>query len=328
VKNKPIIIVAGEPYSVFLEIFFKTLKSKEIKLIKSPIIIIASKENLIKQMKKLNFLFKIRIIDKELLNNKSINNNSINLIDVKFRFNKVFDKISKKSNNYISECFKLGLDLMRKNKAKGLVNGPISKKHFLNSKFPGITEYLASKTNKRGKEVMLIYNKNLSVSTVTTHLPLKNIFKEITKSKIIKNITTVNNFYKKVLNKKPKIAVCGLNPHCESGKKNNEEKKIIIPAIKGALKKKIKVFGPYAADTLFIKKNVNKFDVVLGMYHDQVLTPIKTLYQFDAINITLGLPFIRVSPDHGTNNQMLGKNKSDPTSLKKSLIFLDQNSAS
>ena len=326
-NNKPIIIIAGEPYSVFLEIFFKTLKSKEIKLIKSPIIIIASKENLIKQMKKLNFFFKIRLVDRELLNIKSINNNSINLIDVKFSFNKVFDKISKKSNNYISECFKLGLNLMKKKKAKGLLNGPISKKDFLSSKFPGITEYLASKTNRRGKEVMLIYNKNLSVSTVTTHLPLKNIFKEITKSKIIKNITTVDHFYKKILNKKPKIAVCGLNPHCESGNKNNEEKKIIIPAIK-SVSKKIKVSGPYATDTLFIKKNVNKFDVVLGMYHDQVLTPIKTLYQFDAINITLGLPFIRVSPDHGTNNQMLGKNKSDPTSLKKSLIFLDKNSVS
>ncbi len=326
-NNKPIIIVAGEPYSVFLEIFFKTLKTKEVKLIKSPIIIIASKENLVKQMKKLKFSFKIKTINKELLNIKSINNNSINLIDVKFNFNKVFDKISKKSNSYISECFKLGLNLMKKNKAKGLLNGPISKKHFLNSKFPGITEYLASKTNSRGKEVMLIYNKNLSVSTVTTHLPLKNIFKEITKSKIIKNITTLDNFYKKILNKKPKIAVCGLNPHCESGNKNNEEKKIIIPAIK-SVSKKIKVSGPYAADTLFIKKNVKKFDVVLGMYHDQVLTPIKTLYQFDAINITLGLPFIRVSPDHGTNNQMLGKNKSDPTSLKKSLIFLDKNSVS
>ena len=325
-NNKPIIIIAGEPYSVFLEIFFKTLKSKEIKLIKSPIIIIASKENLVKQMKKLKFSFKIKTVNRELLNIRSINNNSINLIDVKFNFNKVFDKISKKSNSYISKCFKLGLNLMKKNKAKGLLNGPISKKHFLNSKFPGITEYLASKTNSSGKEVMLIYNKNLSVSTITTHLPLKNIFKEITKNKIVKNITTVNNFYKKILNKKPKIAVCGLNPHCESSKKNNEENKIIIPAIKYASKKKIKVFGPYAADTLFIKKNVNKFDVVLGMYHDQVLTPIKTLYQFDAINITLGLPFIRVSPDHGTNNAMLGKNKSDPTSLKKSLIFLDKKS--
>ena len=323
-NNKPIIIVAGEPYSVFLEIFFKTLKTKEVKLIKSPIIIIASKENLVKQMKKLKFSFKIKTINKELLNIKSINNNSINLIDVKFNFNKVFDKISKKSNSYISECFKLGLNLMKKNKAKGLLNGPISKKHFLNSKFPGITEYLASKTNKRGKEVMLIYNKNLSVSTVTTHLPLKNIFKEITKSKIMKNITTVNNFYKKVLNKKPKIAVCGLNPHCESGKKNNEEKKIIIPAINLLKKINLYIDGPFPADTFFLKKNINKYDVVVGMYHDQVLTPLKTLYNFNAINITLGLPFIRISPDHGPNKAMLGKNISDPSSIFYAMNFINK----
>ena len=325
-NKKPIIIVAGEPYSIFFEIFFKSLKAKEIKSIRSPIVIIASKKILIKQMKKLNFFFKIRLIDKNFLNIRSIDNHKINLINIEFNFSKTFDKISKKSNNYISKSFKLALNLLKKKKAKALLNGPISKKHFLNSKFPGITEYLSSKTKCKGKEVMLIYNNNLSVSTVTTHLPLKNIFKEITKKKIIKNIITINEFYKKILKKTPKIAVSGLNPHCESINKNNEENKIISPAIKSVLKKRIKIFGPYPADTLFIKKNIKKFDVILGMYHDQVLTPIKTLYQFDAINITLGLPFLRVSPDHGTNNKMLGKNISDPTSLKKSLIFLDKKS--
>ena len=122
----------------------------------------------------------------------------------------------------------------------------------------------------------------------------------------------------------PKIAITGLNPHCESIKDKNEEKKIINPAIKSLSKKKIKIFGPFAADTLFIKKNVKKFDVIIGMYHDQVLTPIKTLYEFKAINITLGLPFIRVSPDHGPNNQMLGQNKSDPTSLQEALKFVNK----
>ena len=325
-NKKPIIIVAGEPYSIFFEILFKSLKAKEIKSIRSPIVIIASKKILIGQMKKLNFFFKIRLIDKNFLNIRSIDNHKINLINIDFNFSKTFDKISKKSNKYISKSFKLALNLLKKKKAKALLNGPISKKHFLNSKFPGITEYLSSKTKCKGKEVMLIYNNNLSVSTVTTHLPLKNIFKKITKKKIIKNIITINEFYKKVLKKTPKIAVSGLNPHCESINKNNEENKIISPAIKSVLKKRIKIFGPYPADTLFIKKNIKKFDVILGMYHDQVLTPIKTLYQFDAINITLGLPFLRVSPDHGTNNKMLGKNISDPTSLKKSLIFLDKKS--
>ena len=93
-------------------------------------------------------------------------------------------------------------------------------------------------------------------------------------------------------------------------------------------KKKIKIFGAFSADTLFIKKNVKKFDVIIGMYHDQVLTPIKTLYEFKAINVTLGLPFIRISPDHGPNNQMLGQNKSDPTSLQEALKFLNKIRAS
>ena len=325
-NNKPIIIVAGEPYSVFLEIFFKALKIKKIKNLKSPIIIIASHDLLLKQMKKLKYSFRTKLIDHNFFDANFMDNKKINLINVNFNFSKTFDKISKKSNKYIEECFELGLKLMKKNKGSGLLNGPIVKKHFLNKKFPGITEYLSFKTNHIGKEVMLIYNKNLSVSPITTHLPLKYIFNKITKKKIVDQVLTINNFYKQILKKTPKIAISGLNPHCESRLKYNEEKMIVVPAVETLLKKKIKIFGPYAADTLFIKNNIKKFDVIIGMYHDQVLTPIKTLYEFEAINITLGLPFIRVSPDHGTNNKMIGQNKSDPTSLIESLIFLDKKS--
>ena len=325
-NNKPIIIVAGEPYSVFLEIFFKALKTKKIKNLKSPIIIIASRSLLLKQMKKLKYFFRIKLIDHNFFNLNFLDNNKINLINVNFNFSKTFDRISKKSNKYIEKCFELGLKIMKEKKGSGLLNGPISKKYFLNKKFPGITEYLSFKTKCIGKEVMLIYNKDLSVSPITTHLPLKYIFNKITKKKIVHQVITINNFYKQILKKTPKIAISGLNPHCESKIKYNEEKMIIVPAVKTLLKKKIKIFGPYAADTLFIKNNIKKFDVIIGMYHDQVLTPIKTLYEFEAINITLGLPFFRVSPDHGTNNKMLGQNKSNPTSLIESLIFLDKKS--
>ena len=121
-----------------------------------------------------------------------------------------------------------------------------------------------------------------------------------------------------------KIAILGLNPHCESIHKYNEDEKIIKPTIKN-LKKKYNVSGPYAADTIFLKENRKKINVVVGMYHDQVLTPLKTLYEYDAINITLGLPFTRISPDHGPNEKMLGMNKSNPTSLLRSIQFLDQN---
>ena len=132
------------------------------------------------------------------------------------------------------------------------------------------------------------------------------------------------NFIKK-LKTKPKIAVTGLNPHCESIDKFNEDEKILSPAIKFSQKRKYNVKGPYPADTIFLKSNRDKFDVILGMYHDQVLTPIKTIYEYNAINITIGLPFLRISPDHGPNEKMFGKNISNPQSLIQALNFLDKN---
>ena len=137
-------------------------------------------------------------------------------------------------------------------------------------------------------------------------------------------MTLISSFYKKNLKRKPKIAILGLNPHCESVHHYNEDEKIIKPSVK-YLNNKHNLSGPYSADTIFLKENRSKFDVIIGMYHDQVLTPLKTLYEYDAINITLGLPFIRVSPDHGPNETMLGQNKSNPTSLLKAIKFLDRN---
>ena len=203
----------------------------------------------------------------------------------------------------------------------GLINGPISKKTFLRGKYNGITEYLAKRTGV-SDPVMLIYNKKLSVSPLTTHIPISKVSKQINKRDIINKIKRINYFYKIFLKKKPKFAITGLNPHCESFQKVNEEKKEIIPAIKHLKKSKINIKGPYPSDTIFLKENTKKFDVIFGMYHDQVLAPIKTLYGFKAINITIGLPFIRISPDHGPNVRMLGKNKSDPSSLIQAISFL------
>lgn len=186
----------------------------------------------------------------------------------------------------------------------------------------GITEFIAEHFNIKNY-AMLIYNNNISVCPITTHLPLKYVVKNIKKETIIKKIEIINFFYKNYLKKEPKFAVTGLNPHCESISSFNEDDKIILPSIKKLKTKGINVSGPYSADTLFLKSNRSNFDVIVGMYHDQVLTPIKTLFEFDAINVTLGLPFLRVSPDHGPNEKMLGKNLSDPLSLIRSLKFLD-----
>ena len=323
-RNKPIIIVSGEPYSVFLEIFFKTLKTKKFKKLKKPVILICSYELAKIQMKKLGYNFKINKINQNDLPNINKINNQINLINVDFKFDKPFDKISSKSNEYINTCFTKALSIIKQYKLNYLINGPVSKEHFLRKKFPGMTEFFAKKTGSSNKEVMLIHGKNISVSPLTTHLPLKRIFSKISKKKIIHQITIINNFYKKYMNKKPVFALTGLNPHCETLSKYSEEKKILIPAIKNLNRINIKVFGPFAADTLFIKDNLKKFDVILGMYHDQVLTPIKTIYEFKAINITLGLPFIRITPDHGPNNQMLGKNLSKPDSFQEAIDFINK----
>ena len=315
----PILIVAGEPNSVFLEIFFKMLKSTKVN---NPIIIIASENILIKQMKKLNFKRKIKLLNYNNLNTKILNNKSINLININFNQKKAFESISKKSNKYIEKSFQTAFNILKRKKIYKFINGPVSKKYFLNKKYLGVTEFIASKFTTK-ENCMLIYNKKLSVSPVTTHLPLKRIAKKISKKLIAQKVFLIHNFYKKFLGINPKIAVLGLNPHCESIDKFNEDEKIVKPII-NKLSKIYNISGPYPADTIFIKNIRKNFDVIIGMYHDQVLTPIKTIYEYDAINITLGLPFIRISPDHGPNEKMLGKNTSNPLSLIQAIKFLDK----
>ena len=320
-KNKPIIIVNGEPNSVFLEIFFKTLKYKKFK---SPLILISSLELLRLQMKKLKFQKDIKLIDIKNLNNYKLDNNSINLINIKLNQKKAFIKISNKSKSFIKNSFNTALTILNQGITDKLINGPVSKKYFLDKKYLGITEYLAKKCSSK-KVAMLIYNKDLSVCPITTHLPIKMVTKMITKKIIYEKISLLNNFYLTNLGFKPKIAVLGINPHCETIDNFNEDEKILKSAIKHLNNIGYKISGPYSADTIFLKNNRKKFNVIVGMYHDQVLTPLKTLYEYDAINITLGLPFTRISPDHGPNAEMLGKNLSNPLSLIKAISFLDKN---
>jgi len=319
-NSKPILLVAGEPNSIFLEILFKTYRRRKIK---KPLILICSYKLLVLQMKKLGYKKKIKIINIKKIKKYKLDNKFINLIDVKYQQKKAFEKISSKSNTYIENCFKTAIKLINLGIVNNLINGPISKKYFLKNKFLGITEYLAKRSNKKNI-AMLIFNKKLSVCPITTHLPLKKVSKKINKSIIFEKIVLIDNFFKKYFGYKPKIAITGLNPHCESIEKLNEDKRILEPAIRSLVKRKYRVSGPYSADTIFLKKNRVKFNVIVGMYHDQVLTPIKTLFEYDAINITLGLPFIRISPDHGPNEKMLGRNLSNPLSLIKAINFLEK----
>ncbi len=308
-SSSPILIVPGEKKSIFFEIFFKSLKSK---FFTSPLILICDKNNLNREVKKYKFNKYIEQIKLKDVHTKKFYKKKVYVVHVK----------NKNPNIYIDNCFKVAFKLIKEGLTKKMINGPINKTKTLKKKYLGVTEFVAKNFNIN-KFAMLIYNKKLSVCPITTHLPIKLVARKITKKIIKEKIIVVNNFYRKYLRFKPRIGVIGLNPHCESVSKFNEDTKIIGPVIR-SFKNKINVKGPFPADTIFLRNNRIKFDIIIGMYHDQVLTPIKTIFEYDAINVTMGLPFLRVTPDHGPNEKMIGKNISNPISLIRSLEFLDK----
>ena len=167
---------------------------------------------------------------------------------------------------------------------------------------------------------MVIKNKTF-VSPITTHIDVSEIKKLI--QKLFVKIFTIHNWYKNKFKSKPRIGVLGLNPHNAELRKNSKERRVIIPSISKLKKRGVNVNGPLVADTIFINEYKN-YDLLVGMYHDQVLSPFKALFNFDAINITLGLKYIRVSPDHGTAVNLIGKKRANPSSLINCVNFLDK----
>jgi len=184
----------------------------------------------------------------------------------------------------------------------------------------------------------MLVGGNLRVVLVTRHIPIKNVAKELTEEKVLTAIKLARNAGKSFNIQKPKIAVCGLNPHAgEGGTMGKEEIQIIIPAIKKSKKAGINVQGPYASDTIFHKVlkparqpacqalsgrsllGGGEYDFVIAMYHDQGLIPLKTLYFDEGVNVTLGLPFIRTSPDHGTAYDIAGKGIANSKSMQEAI---------
>jgi len=318
--KKKIIIILGEPNSISSEIFLKSLNY--IKETKLSFIIIGNYSLLKKQANYLNLKININF---HLSDINKLNNKKFNFINIKHNQIKPFDLRSIKSNIFIKKSFETALTLIKKKLADGIINLPINKSKFTKNKYKGITEYIADKTSNKNKENMLLYNENFSVLPLTTHIPLKNVHKEISFKKIEKACKNINYFYSKILRrKKIKIGILGLNPHNgENGYIGTEEKKIIKPSIK-KLKKKYSIIGPLSPDTSFLQRNKLKIDVLIGHYHDQVLTAFKTKFDLDAINITIGLPFIRISPDHGIGTDIIGKGIANPKSFKNAIKFFSK----
>ena len=204
-----------------------------------------------------------------------------------------------------------------------LVTAPINKATIQSPgfKFPGHTEYIETSLGEGKKALMILMNDVLRVALVTTHLPIKDIAKAITKEAIIEKATIFHQSLRRDFRIScPRIAVLSLNPHAgDNGLLGAEEKDIIQPAIEQLAENGIQAFGPYPADGFFGSGNFNYFDGVLAMYHDQGLAPFKTIALDNGVNYTAGLPIVRTSPDHGTAYDIAGQGKADENSLRQAI---------
>lgn len=224
--------------------------------------------------------------------------------------------------SYVLNCITQAADACLHNQCHALITAPVQKSilHTKNQPFSGHTEFLADYCHAK-TVMMLLASKKCNVALQTVHIPLSQVANSIRTQDVITKIQLLNHGLQKLFGiKQPVIRVCGLNPHAgEQGQLGKEEIDFIIPAIQYCQQHAIRVSGPFAADSLFTPDNLNQTDAFLAMYHDQGLTPFKTLSFNTGVNVTLGLPIIRTSVDHGTALNLAGTGQADCQSLQHAL---------
>ena len=295
-------ITIGDPAGIGPEIVFRAVNSLKVQRVCSPVV----------------------FGDKNIIKNYFNVNNS----KCKFIFTSNFGKKIKLSSpskqagliayNAIEQAVKICL----KNKDMPLVTAPVSKESFklAKTKYFAHTEILADLT-KTKKFCMMMICGNINSVMVTRHLPISEISKNLTVKDIIDTTEISACLVRKMLNKNPKIIFSSLNPHCgDNGLLGNQEKQIIIPAIKKLKTKKYNIADFFSNDVAWAKMLSNNYDLIVCMYHDQVMTPLKIINKDKIVNLTAGLPFIRTSPGHGTAFDIAGKNKADATSMIEAIL--------
>lgn len=313
-KNKIIAVTMGDPAGVGPEIILKAAKkinlsavvvgnSKVLKFydgkIKTGARIYSVKEDEIKSLKPAKGVLPVFEV-------KDSCSDEITVGVVRKRYGEMVFR-------YIKKAVGLCLD----GTASAMVTAPINKEslNLAGHHYPGHTELLKELTSSPDV-VMMLQGGKLRVALATTHLALKDVSKKIKKADLLRTITIISESLKKYEGKKPVIGVCSLNPHAgDGGIFGGEEKSEILPAIEEAVKKGIKALGPLSADTIFTKAVRGEFDAVVAMYHDQGMGPLKLHCFGSGVNVSLGLPIIRTSVDHGTAFDIAGRGNADPASL-------------
>ena len=318
-NKKKILVVAGDPNSVNSEIIYKCW-NKLNKPTKRKLILIGNYKLLKQQFKQLKYKINLSKVNSI---NQITKKENLKIINVDLKYKDPFKVNKFKASTYVKKCLEIGhLLAINKRSVCGLINCAIDKNLLPNK--TGVTEYLADKCKVSDKsEVMMIKGQNFSVCPITTHIEIKQVSKKIKSKTIITKVKTIQKFFKEYFKKKPKIGILGLNPHNAEYRPDSEEVKEIIPAIKKLNKIGYKVNGPLVSDTIFMKE-YKKYDLLVGMYHDQVLAPFKSIFKFNAINVTLGLKYLRASPDHGTAINLIKKKKANPKSLIECIKFINK----
>ena len=318
---KKILYSPGEPSGIGPDLIIQMCASNLWSKIKTPIVCLSDPKLIEDRAKSLSKKIKLNVIGSVDESKKNVKS-TLQVINISKCPNTNFGKLYKSNASYVLENLDYGILEALSNKNVALVTGPISKENIISIKknFSGHTEHIQNLT-KSQDVLMLLASKELKVAIATTHIPLKKVSKLITTELIINKVTILNNELKsKFRIKKPKIKILGLNPHAgEGGKIGREEKDIMVPAIKKLRKKKVNVSMPMSADTAFTKKLLKETDAYLGMYHDQVLPVLKALSFGNSANITLGVPIVRTSVDHGTALDIAGTGRADYSSLKEAI---------
>lgn len=232
-------------------------------------------------------------------------------------------------------CLREGARLCLEGELDGIVTAPVSKESIIRAGFPwfvGQTEFLSDLAKAERTAMMLLGSDDqgrwLRVALATNHVPLKEVSQTLTGARVKKAVELAGEACRLLGLSRARVAVCGLNPHAgEGGKMGTEELEVIGPAVQESVKQGVDVHGPYPADTLFHRVYRGEFDAVVAMYHDQGLVPLKMIAFENGVNWTLGLPFVRTSPDHGTAYDIAGQGIADAGSMVAAIRLAKQVSA-
>ena len=298
-------ITIGDPAGIGPEIVFKAVNSLKIQRVCSPVVV-GDK----------NIILKYFDINKKYKNTEFIFSSD-------YKKDIVVGQPSKLSGKIACDAIEYAVKMCMDKKAKSIVTAPVSKESFkfAGLKYSGHTEFLGALTKTKNFCMMMICDDINSVM-VTRHLPISKISSVLTKKDIILTTKLSADFVKKIIKKSPKIVICALNPHAgDNGILGTDEKVKIIPAIQELKKKGYNICGLYPVDVAWAKFLKYKYDLIVGMYHDQIMLPLKVLNPQKIVNVTVGLPFIRTSPGHGTAFDIAGKNVADPSSMEQAILY-------